>query len=189
MTDDISKVVEARQIIDEFIQCTNVGRWDGKLVNAAKDWLAATDRLESATTPAEVEAVAWFIDDGTTKSFTTRQIDADLWGKEPGYTITPLVPAAAVATLARQLAEQRDYADKAAQRVIAAEIKQKAAESQLAEATRRLGEVEGLVGKWRGIAHEYRYNPAAMPRTAHHYEACADDLKAAITKEPPHGNG
>ena len=34
-------VQEARQIIDELIQCANVGRWDGKLVRAAQDLLAA----------------------------------------------------------------------------------------------------------------------------------------------------
>jgi hypothetical protein len=31
---------EAAQIIDELLQCANVGRYDGKLCSDAKDWLA-----------------------------------------------------------------------------------------------------------------------------------------------------
>ncbi|MDX1555487.1 MAG: hypothetical protein R3212_05620 [Xanthomonadales bacterium] len=42
---DVALVSEGRQIVDELIQCANVGRWDGKLVSAAKDWLAQTEPL------------------------------------------------------------------------------------------------------------------------------------------------
>lgn len=41
-------------------------------------------------------------------------------------------------------------------------------------------DLRGLVQKWRAIAHELRYNPAAMPFSALRVEDCADDLEQAL---------
>lgn len=44
-------------------------------------------------------------------------------------------------------------------------------------------EVRGLPKKWRAVAHELRYNPAAMPVTATAYETCADELESALAAD------
>lgn len=43
-----------------------------------------------------------------------------------------------------------------------------------------LGALRALAGKWRAVAHELRYNPAAMPFSAQRVEDCADQLDDAI---------
>jgi hypothetical protein len=44
-------VRDARQIIDEFIQCAEVGRPHGKLIAQARDWLALTAAQQPAAIP------------------------------------------------------------------------------------------------------------------------------------------
>lgn len=50
-------LAEARQIIDEFVQCDNVGRFDGRLVSAAKDFLSFCDKPAQAPTEDASELV------------------------------------------------------------------------------------------------------------------------------------
>lgn len=198
--------------------------------------MEVADRLESATTPAEVGEVEVLAERLERLSHHHRVRDIEF-----GQSATDCVSAAnTIRTLARQLAEAKallagplptdhetypvlssDHRaakarcaskrgtseDAQAMRLCAeacsayslklaeiggnyaralhriAELEQ--AESQLAEATRRLREVEGLVGKWRECAEDNAARGELIQAgKAVAYTDCATQLEAALTKEP-----
>lgn len=53
---------DAYQIIDQFLQCANVGRHDGKLLAAAKDWVSQQDAALSAQPRQEEATLKWAVD-------------------------------------------------------------------------------------------------------------------------------
>ena len=134
--------------------------------------------IESAATPAEVAPIAWRFDYCGVKPMVWLEKPAE---NAPMFTnIRALVYADDYATLAHQLAEAKaeiaalsdDVAEY--QRNIDAEsFALTKAESALAEATRRLGEVEGLLNR----AHEWlsSYGIAGALR---------GEIEDALQKEP-----
>lgn len=167
MTDDISKVVrEMREAVQdgEPMKFRYLSQW--------------ADRLESATTPAEAELPEL--------PEPVSSVSLAAWGPKPDYYTADQMREYA-ATLARQLAESESALAAARQelaqeRALSTAIsndcnavanERNALRDQLAAATRRVAEVEGLLNR----AHEwlFSYGLAGTLR---------GEIEDALQKEP-----
>lgn len=139
---------------------------------------------ESATAPAEVgpllDLIGTYWDLAYAEGVQRRERDTKTGEAQRTWSAIE----AGIATLARQLAEAKDtarsYIEGAKLDALTRADMQKEnrlLQSQLAEATRRLGEVEGVAASWQQDARE-----ASNADEGNTYRQCARELEAALTK-------